>query len=41
MEASIVNEFESMKHEMINIEFNTNALSLPDYIKRMEISIIS
>ena len=34
MEASVVDEFESMKNKMINIEFNTDVLSLPDYIKK-------
>ena len=37
METSVVNEFESMKDEMGNIEFNTGALSLPDYIEKWRI----
>ena len=37
MEAAVVNEFESMKDEIENIEFNTGALSFPDYIEKWRI----
>ena len=37
MEASVVDEFESMKSDFGNIEFSTSALSLPDYIKKWRI----
>ena len=37
MEAAVVNEFESMKAEIGNIEFNTSVLSLPDYIEKWRI----
>lgn len=36
VEATVVNEFESMKADIGNIESTTSALSLPDYIKKME-----
>ena len=37
MEATVVEEFESMKSDFGNIEFSTSTLSLPDYIEKWRI----
>jgi hypothetical protein len=37
VEATVVNEFESMKFDIGNIESTTSALSLPDYIEKWRI----
>jgi hypothetical protein len=37
VEAAVVNEFESMKTDIGNIESTTSALSLPDYIEKWRI----